>query len=415
MKIAIRLCAVGALLVVLLGAPQANGESFSLDFDGTGTGASFSVDFVRPSSDGPSFYHSRSTGSSSIQSFLQQRYRDQVRQAQERAEAHRLQVEIERKRALGDIQAIQADLDVLQRLERDEPNTNQRMADIQQVLDLEKQVARAGNEYGAALPSYRERLMYAVDHANVPLPSQPPHYHRILILGMWATQKDVKRYSGKKDPFTGKVWNKVFAFGSKDSESEPVRVALDHILSTFDRLSPATSAQLAKLKDASADEVVCHSNGCIIAEVLIASGQLKAKRLQMLGGDTSFYQLTYLKELAERVGLQEISVNVIAGDPVPILDEGWKIADLMRKIDHPLESFRKRRNNPLYQFLGLVDRPRFNPDDRVQIHELTYPGKGDGSLFFRHHFSTYQRVIRGWRMSGCLASGGRVNQRCIVY
>jgi len=233
---------------------------------------------------------------------------------------------------------------------------------------------------------------------------------------MFSTPEEARQAArnGIRDPFNGQPFDDVFAFGTKGF-SEVARVSIDHLLSVFEQASPTTTAQLGRLDGATADEVVCHSNGATIALALIASGKLKATRVRILGGDTALYELNYLGDLAREKNLQELSVYVIHGDRIPMLDPGWEIMDLMGKIGRPLKSFENRITDPIYHILGLAEKPRFDPAAAVQTHILSYPSESDMHFIDKHLYETYDRVIDGWRLSGCLSDDGTMNRRCMIY
>jgi hypothetical protein len=287
----------------------------------------------------------------------------------------------------------------------------------QEVLDLEKQYEQARTEYMATLPSYRERLAWSLNHIVGPPPlPHPLHYRRILIWGFLSTPDEARQAaeSGIEDPFSGEPFDNVFAFGTK-GVADLARVSLDYLLGHLDRLSPDTTRQIGQLKGATADEVVCHSNGCRIAQVLIATGMLKVNKLRVLGGDGALMDLGYLKTLIDERKLQEVSVYAIRNDIVPNIDLGWKIMDLTTKIGRPLQSFQGKRDDLTYQVLGLTEKPKFNPDVKLQVHVLSFPAASDLNIVEKHRYESYRRVVKGWRMSGCLTPAGAMSQHCIMY
>ncbi len=419
----------GVAIFFLTMAPgmRAQDFSFSTDFDGVGSGAGFTLHFEHPTFSHPSGERQESRGSSdggefrrssrgSMESYLAERYQEQLREAQRRAEEERLREAAEQARRRQNVTRLESLLQELEQMENDEPSRLKQMEYVEQVLELDKQFERARQEYMATLPSYRRRLGWSLDHIVVPPPRHPLHYRQILIEGTTDTPAEARKQaeSGLPDPFEGTPYDDVFAFGTS-GVGDFGRSALDHLLSTFQTLSPETKRQLGALKGATADEVVCHSNGCVVAEVMIATGLLKVKKLRMLGGDTALFELSYLKKLQRERHLEEISVYVIQGDRVPLLDPGWKIMDLMRKIGHPLKSFGNRMPDSLDQYLGLTPRPGYQPDAPIQVHTLSYPAVSDWHLIQKHLYENYARVIRGWRMSGCLSPAGATNRRCMIY
>lgn len=425
-----QLVRIVAIVFPILALPSTVwGISFSTNFDGLASGGGFSIDKFQASSPrsrtnsdsssrtGP---QSNSSDSGDIQKFLKDQYEEQLREAERRAEEERLRKEMELAKLRQDLSKIQTLLEQIQRLESDEPSVVKRAAYTQQVLDLQKQFEAARSAYMATLPSKTARLAASLNHINVPPPSHPLHYNRILIWGLWSTpeeardaasgRKDPKK-GPEKDPFTGLPFDDVFAFGS-NRVADLLRVGLDHLLGEMDLLSPSTSSQLGELKGATADEVVCHSNGCRIAEVLISTGMLKAKKLRILGGDNAALELDSLRALKQQKGLDEVSVYLMQGDVVPLDGVGWKIMELTTKIGQPLMSFQSKRGDPTYQLLGLTDRPRFSPSDDVQVHVITYPTASNP--VDQHRFDHYSRVVNGLRLTNCLDAGA-MSQRCIIY
>ena len=74
------------------------------------------------------------------------------------------------------------------------------------------------------------------------------------------------------------------------------------------------AAQLNRLKGATIDELVCHSNGCAIAQVLMATGFIHVKTLHVLGGDAAVTDVDSLK--SEIAGPQR---HYRAAPPTPLV------------------------------------------------------------------------------------------------
>ena len=394
--------------------------SFSTDFDGVGNGAGFTIN-MPDSSSGPRLSSSyeggdNSDSSTSVQQFYIRRYAEQLREARELAEKEELRKRIQ-KAKLDKVTNLQSLLEQLQQLENNEPNFSQRMVYTQKVLDIEKQFRQARTDYMATLPSYRDRMAWSMDHIVVPPPYRAPtHYQHILILGMGETPNDV---AGKtwQDPFhekPGEAFDKIFAFG-KDSCLESARVVLDHIGQRSNQLSVFTTAQLEQLKGLTADEVVCHSNGCSVTKVLIELGMLKVSRLRILGGDNVLMNINNLETLIKEKHLEEISVYALRGDIVPLIEPGWIISDLMMKIGHPLQSFQDMAADATYQVLGLSEKPKYDPEAKLKVHILSNPAVSNMNFKENHVYENYYRVIKGLRMSGCLTKEGAMDRRCIFY
>jgi hypothetical protein len=351
-----------------------------------------------------------------VQQHLENRYREQVREVQRPAEVRRLQLEADQASARRDVETAHRALQQLQFLQRDEPSVVQRGLYTQDVLNLQKQFEAARASYLAMLPTYNRRLKGAISLINVPPAPRPPHYRSILVLGLGKTPQDaeVMAANGERNPFSEKnlPYDDVLAFGTA-GKRELGRVTLDHLLGQFEHLSSQTLAQIGKLIGATADEVVCHSNGCRVVSVLIEMGLLKVGKLRVLGGDNAILELDRFKALKQSKGLSEVSLFMLDGDPVPVIHPGWRILDLMHKINHPLQTFATYASDTTYQLLGMAQRPGFRPGADVQVHMLSYPASSD--FVSQHIYENYRRVVKGWRMSGCLDPGGAISQKCIIY
>lgn len=406
--------------------------SFSTDFDGIGSGSYISINNFNVSTStysGSSFNPTYTAGLfngqagggiSSPQQYLKERYEQQLREAQERAqaEARRRAEDEKRKKEQEDKQAIEnviKDFNILKQLQGDQSKIQKEAMDIQEVINLQNKFDEIQNEYATMLPTYRSHFSYLLDNIKVPSPPTSLHYHSILLWGFLNTPEDADqaKLDGIKNPFTGENFDDVFAFGTKGWISDSVRVILDHFLSTFNTLSPQTQSHLGVLKGATADEVVCHSNGCRIAEVLIATGQLKVDKLRILGGDGVLGELDYLEKLATEKQMKEISVYAIKGDTIPHSDVFWNIKERMERIGHPLQTFENKRDDPTYQTLGLTDTPRFNPEAKVQVHIFSVPSLQ--TFVEAHRYTTYDHAIQIRRLSGCMTEEGMMDPRCIIH
>lgn len=408
------------LAVFLFPCPLLFGQSmsFSTDFDGRGTGTGFKVTVNRPTSGPRPASGNRPSpvpDVAHVQQYLDTRYQEQLLEATRAAEAERIRKQIEED-ARNRVATLSTLLDQLEQLENNEPSVIERMKYTQQVLTLQRQFESARTAYLATLPTYRQRLAASIDNIHVPPPRVPLHYKRILIWGMFRTPAEAQKaaVAGEKDPFSGQPFDDVFAFG-ESGVTDAGRVGLDHLLGRFQKLSATTRAQISRLKGATADEVVCHSNGCRIAEVLIATGMLKVGKLRILGGDNSALDLDYLKTLKQTKGLSEVSVYMLKGDPVPVINPGWEIMDQMKKIGGPLQTFNSYAADTTYQLLGLTKKPGFDPSAEVKVHIMSYPGSSVGNVVAQHAYENYSRVLKGWRLSGCLETEGSIDRRCIIY
>jgi hypothetical protein len=421
-----------AFLLTICARSNGGSLSFSTDFDGIGSGSSISVSsFSRySSSTGPSTSSWQGSGNAGTDdgAYIRRIYEEQLEQARKRAREEELKRQIEEKKRLDDLDAIRALQQLradLNDLQKDGPSTIERMRLTGQVFDMEKTFATERKDYQATMPSYRDRLAWSLDHIAVPPPSfweglirsrKPRHYERIMIWGLWRTPEDAAKAlrEGLQDPFNGNKFNDIFAFGSAGPR-DILRVSLDYLLGQFGRLSSDTTAHLAELKGATADEVVCHSNGCRVAEVLISTGMLKANRLRVLGGDDAWFDLADLKKLQEEKRLQEVSVYIIKGDKVPVHNSAWRIMEMVPQIGHPLQKFENMRADLTYQALGLTDRPQFDPTSPFQVHIMSYPAASTMDFVEKHLYENYARMIKGWRLTQCFNSDGTLNQRCMLY
>lgn len=394
---------------------QAQSVSFSTDFDGRGTGDKIRVDYSRPSVGRPSTSTASSPDAVVVQEYLGNRYEEQTREVQRRADMERLQLEADQATARNQVEVAHRALQQLQILQQGEPSVVQRAIYTRQVLDLQRQFESVRASYLDMVPSYSRRLRASIGLINVPPPAHPLHYRRILVLGMGRTPQDAEGLVARheKDPFNDLPYDDVFAFGTPGI-TDVGRVALDHLLGQFENLSATTIAQIGKLKGATADEVVCHSNGCRVVMVLIEMGLLKVGKLRVLGGDNAFLEIDKFKALKQSKGLSEVSLYMLRGDHIPIIDPGWRIMDLMHKINQPLQTFANSHvGDTVYQLLGMTKRPRFNPGADIQVHMLSYPSSSNPIKI--HSYENYSRVMKGWRLSGCLDPGGAMSRKCIIY
>lgn len=336
--------------------------------------------------------------------------------AEERARQLALAQERARRAAnLQRVQLLKGQLEALESRENNEPDYFKRMREVQEILDLEKQFAQAEEEYLATLPSYFDRLAESLDLIHVP-PPHGPDYDRILIWGLWSTPEEAAEAeaNGEPDPFSrGKNFDGVFAFGSKGA-GDLLRVAEDHFLALVNQLSPATSAQLERLKGATAHEVVCHSNGCRVAEVLIATGALKVDRLRILGGDNAMLDTEYLKRLSVEKHV-DITVYAIKHDVVTCNDPYWGIMDRMEQLGRPLKTFQEspKAHDYAYQMMGLCDRPAYDPASPVKFHVFSSPAPFWNPVK-NHVYSSYSGLITGLNDGGCLEEDGSLKSSTII-
>ena len=316
----------------------------------------------------------------------------------------------------------------MQNLERqagDEPSVIERMKKVQVVLDLEKKFVQERDEYLETLPSHYRRLAALLDMTLVPTPPHPLKYRRVLFWGLWATPEEARDAVKKEaDPFTGLPYDDVFAFGTK-GYGDLFRVAGDHFLELVNELSPQTKAQLERLKGAEIDELVCHSNGARVAEVLISTGVITVHRLRILGGDNSLLDLDYLRRLGTEKRVN-VSVYAMLGDVVPLAPTGWEIMKTVAGLGGPLEAFQHGQwsYDSTYQVLGLTDRPGYDPNATFSVHMFTsfehpqapwwHPLDWTKEWIVGNHtYSTYNRHLTALRAGGCFTPEGDMKPECL--
>lgn len=426
--------------------------SFSTDFDGRGTGGSISISKVQPSShtystdsgtrtatspsssnsssrssggahpgssaasSSPTYYPPSSSSSgpprnsdAAYYEYEYQRYLQQQREAEER---RRLLEEIERERErkveLGRLQGMLDQLDFLDGVDAD--HRYQLKYDVinRLVPDFNAQEQQVMRDRSSLL----ERLAARLDRTYVPPPPRPRHYSSVFVGGLFYTPSEAARDKelGLNDPFTGKRFDQTLGFGS-DTLVDLARVTTDHLLlnlnaATEQMLGGDVGAQLNKLKGSSVDELVCHSNGCAVAQALIARGFIKARTLRIMGGDAAIMNLDALHALHESTGVT-ISVYAVVGDPVPLVPTGWQIIEIMKKIGQPLQSFESAASLT-YEALGLKARSGFTAGAPIEVQLLTAPVSGE-PWGQRHARNTYFGIITAQRMMGTRLADGRMD------
>ncbi len=257
------------------------------------------------------------------------------------------------------------------------------------------------------------RLSSQMAQIRVPSPSVPPNYKRLMIFGATVTPAEAQRQRrlGLSNPFDGQRFDQVLGF-AVPGLAEVGRVVGDHFLSEINLLTPTTKNQLAPLRGAVVDDLVCHSNGCAVTYVLIATGYIKVRgSVRMLGGDASISNLDQWQELQQKTGLK-IAAYATEGDPVPLAPTGWQIMDAMRRIGSPLRTFAASLSLT-DQVLGLTSNPGYQPAASIQVQILT-PLVRDEPALRRHEFIQYDGLITAQRMMGALLSNGDFKPGFIV-
>jgi hypothetical protein len=432
--------------IYLLSVSPARTLSLYIDFDGSGFGVSGSSGTV-PSASGvcvncQNDHSSRWTPSyredydQLMANYERDRLAQQKKEEEEREklraiEEKQRQLEEQIRRNSQDQQAIQQLSQLLQQYDSITHVDTQRER-YQLKLKIDQALTEFERLRTAELKKYNaltNKVTVLLDQGNnVPLPPTPPTYDSVLLLGMFADPKlatSMKADSTKNEnPFTGKQFTDVVAFGDRDFDTiihsvesrseESARVFLDHALANFDILSPITAQQLSRLRGAHIRELVVHSNGATIAEVLIRQGWIRVDTLRVLGGDRTLVNPDSLKELAQQRGVK-ISVYAIHGDAITMLPTGWKLrewADKLYSIGGKLPSY-EHAPESIFDVLGL-SRQRTEPGGSFEMHLITSPYTNDKDYLERHYYETYRGVIKGQRLQGCLDGSGALDRRCVI-
>jgi hypothetical protein len=398
--------------------------SFSEDFDGLGTGEAMNVDFgvnYGAYAFAPGHVAEADARQVAYQQYMQRRYAEQLQEMRARviAEAQRRAEEAARAEQAR-LQAVSNVMKTYQAVKtiQDASSSELKNAmELERVLELERLFEQVQAAHVVAEQNWWQSFAQLL-LGNAATPTHK-HFKSALVLGLWNTAEYAEQATtkGTIDPFTGDPYDRVFAFGTKSINFGPndlTRVALDHFMSTFGLLSPGSTVGLGDLMGASVDELVCHSNGFRVVEVLIASGNLTVGKLRILGGDGVLGEVERLQQIVPAHGVSEVSAYVIDGDPVVYADVCWDVRHAMSDIGHPLQTFDPQKQNPVYQFMGLVDRPAFDATAKVQVHVLSPPADIVAPTQ-RHAYATYDDVISLWRGSGCMAQDGQMNPKCIIH
>jgi hypothetical protein len=427
------------LVVAPLQAP-ALAVSFSSDFDGRGTGSGFSLSTYRAStyrppstpyrasqnnSNPPSTGHYDADGhydstvwSPYVTPSVDYERQVYLRQQEEAAERLVLLRQIQAQKE-SQVQSIQGLLDQLYQL--DGVNVRERYhlkydvaTNLLPAFASEQQ--RLMQEHDSEL----DRLAHELDTMIVPTP--PPeafgNYSRVFIGGLFYTSAIAKQdqVNSMSDPFTGKAFDGVFGFGAESKTADLARVVGDHFLAELNALTETSlqgrnAEQLSQLKGAHIGELVCHSNGCAVAEVLIASGFIHVRSLRVLNGDCAITCFDSLNRLQEKTGTK-VSIYVVKGDIVPLLPTGWQIMEAMNQIGGPLMAYEGAKS-AIDEILGVAPRTGFDPTARVSVQILNAPmsfppqvAQAAEAEVYRHVKSTVFQLITGQRVLGLLDSNG---------
>ena len=167
-----------------------------------------------------------------------------------------------------------------------------------------------------------QRYKSDIDDLSVSAPSKPLIIHEGIILGLNDPRNKVEeKYRGITSPFSGKeiAANNIFATTDSDNGSaELLRGLKDNLsMAAYTLNTDAGKELVAKLKGASFDRLLAHSNGATIAEALIRSDVIHVDELNVVGGDRSLSNAAGLQELIDTGKVKRIVVWINPGDPVP--------------------------------------------------------------------------------------------------
>lgn len=410
---------LGACLAAMSPPLCAQSISLRVDFDGSGFGKIYSSS-SSPRVEGRCVSNCGSLGlpsgsnsgadSAQMQSYVASRLEEQRREQ----EFARLQQELRarRQKNINTIEIVQRIQELGFQLEdtesdkfrREQYNLKYRLLDTVPQFDSRRAELRARQF------SLQERLALSIRRIHVPSPVAT--YDSILILGTFNTPEDAQRaiLARAENPFSGRAYDSIFGMGEAGFFAEISRVSLDHFLASTNRLSSSSMNSLGILKGATVREVVAHSNGAKIAEVLIRAGSIRGvKVLRILGGDASLMDLARFDQLAKEKNIK-IYVYAVKKDPVPLIPLGWQIREWAEKLHDPIAKFQQAQDLT-YEILGLK---RNSPPTlaRVNVQLLSFPDQKNWVDY--HIYATYHRLIQGQRKLGCLDATGSLDSRCRI-
>ncbi|TAK81283.1 MAG: hypothetical protein EPO20_24570 [Betaproteobacteria bacterium] len=380
-------------------AIPARAVSFSTDFDGSRLGGSISISRFQPSSRG-----------SERDSYSVHVYENYVAQREEAEKRARIEKEIEDARRAQQAARLSELLRSLDRLSGADDRKRYRLK-AAVIQELEPRFQQEQQEERNRQRTILQRLMVEADRIRVPSP--PTHYRCVFIGGTSYSPEDAKEdaFKGLRDPFINERFGLIVGPGTH-SRFDMGRSTADHIFGERDRLSAETMARVGILKGTEVDELVCHSNGCMIARVLIQTGFIrKVYKLRVLGGDAAITNIGALAELRDSRGVQ-VSVYAVKGDGVPLTPTGWQILDAMKRIGAPLQTF-QTAGDLTYEVLGLKPRKGFDGADPVQVQVLS-PLVADQPFPEVHGFRNYFGIIGAQRRLGLLRPDGDPNPEAML-
>ncbi len=272
--------------------------------------------------------------------------------------------------------------------------------DEQRRYQLKAQLREMIAALDAELQTYREirhsRLeQLAVSMDKIFVPSPIAHYQTVAFLGTGVGSQqaaDLQRQQ-IRDPFDLMIYDRVVGLGRPGFLQDLPRAALDHLLWSVDMLSSTDMRGIGGIRGASIDRLVAHSNGALVAEVLMRRGLIHVRELDILGGDGTLMTLDELAALHRQTGAR-IRVYATADDPVPLLPMGWQIRRIAEQLREFLPSQRDSRDET-YRVLGVT--PFTNADGpAVDVHLLSTPYSAE-RVVENHQYDTYYNIIR-WQV-----------------
>ena len=393
--------AIGALSPVR--AEPIKNIRISTDFDGSGSGSIYSVNVDtghRSGGSSPTTSQSPPCCATSDSAPPSTQFLEQIRdyeiarqEEQRRIDALRLAAEAAHRANQAD-RALRA-IDELNRMLRVEADSKRRYHLRYQIDELISQFNSQQTQYRLARKAGLQSLRSSIDQIVVPPPAVT-HFGTVMLFGDGVTPVEAAaaQKSQITDPFDAKPYDRVFAFGRPGFFNDLPRSMLDHLLANFDSLSPQVMGRIGPLRGATIDRLVAHSNGGLVAEVLIRTGFIHVRRLDLLGGDGALMSLDELSQLHDRTGV-EIHVYATKDDPVPLLPIGWKIRELSERLRESLPSLR-HSTDPTDVVLGLI-RPTDGAQSGVYVHLLSTPYTGE-RVVENHQYNTYYAIIRAQQL-----------------
>jgi hypothetical protein len=218
--------------------------------------------------------------------------------------------------------------------------------------------------------------------------------HEGVFLGLLTNQQDADDLvAHDTSPFTSRSYRQMqhageamaLSFGTGENFSTEIgRGLADHLsLGSYTLSQDRVAAMVHTLNGTRFDRLIAHSNGATVAEALLRADIIRAKELDIVGGDRSLVNYESLKELIESGRVDRVVVWVNPGDPIPLATgtETSQELELLRAAEH-----------------YLVDRLNDHPDAQVEYRYLL-GGKYKGqelaiqSHFLREAYFPNMRVV----------------------